>query len=160
MSDATIGRPMEILLVEDSLVDARFAIGSLKQGDIRHRLTLVRDGQEAVAFLRREGVFARAPRPDLILLDLLLPIMNGVEVLAAVREDDGLYDIPVVNHLHSVRIGTLHVPGFRIDEIQIHRPRSGQACVTTQSVVTRDFRFDASLALNRLLAANPRAERC
>ena len=96
MSDATIGRPMEILLVEDSLVDARFAIGSLKQGDIRHRLTLVRDGQEAVAFLRREGVFARAPRPDLILLDLLLPKMNGVEVLAVVREDNDLYDIPAV----------------------------------------------------------------
>ena len=60
------------------------------------RGTSERDGQEAVAFLRREGVFARAPRPDLILLDLLLPIMNGVEVLAAVREGDDLYEIPVV----------------------------------------------------------------
>lgn len=96
MSGTTIGRPMEILLVEDSLVDARFTMASLKQGDIRHRLTLVRDGEEALAFLRREGVFARAPRPDLILLDLLLPKLNGLDVLAAARGDEALRDIPVV----------------------------------------------------------------
>jgi CheY-like chemotaxis protein len=96
MSDQTIGRPMEILLVEDSLVDARFTMDSLKQSDIKHRLTLVRDGEEALAFLRREGVFARAPHPDLILLDLLLPKLNGVDVLAMVRGDERLRDIPVV----------------------------------------------------------------
>jgi CheY-like chemotaxis protein len=87
---------MEILLVEDSLVDARFTMNSLRSGDIRHRLTLVRDGEEALTFLRREGVFARAPRPDLILLDLLLPKVNGLEVLAAVRQDAKLSEIPVV----------------------------------------------------------------
>jgi CheY-like chemotaxis protein len=96
MSGKTIGRPMEILLVEDSLVDARFTMNSLRGGEIRHRLTLVRDGEEALTFLRREGVFARAPRPDLILLDLLLPKVSGLEVLAAVREDEKLRDIPVV----------------------------------------------------------------
>jgi CheY-like chemotaxis protein len=96
MSGKTIGRPMEILLVEDSLVDARFTMNSLRSGDIRHRLTLVRDGEEALTFLRREGVFARAPRPDLILLDLMLPKVNGLEVLAAVRQDEKLSDLPVV----------------------------------------------------------------
>jgi chemotaxis family two-component system response regulator Rcp1 len=96
MSGKTIGRPMEILLVEDSLVDARFTMESLKQSEVRHRLTLVRDGEEALAFLRREGVFARAPRPDLILLDLLMPKLNGLDVLAAVRGDESLRDIPVV----------------------------------------------------------------
>src|SRR5262245_58331861 len=96
MSARMIGRPMEILLVEDSLVDARFTMNSLRTGEIRHRLTLVRDGEEALAFLRQEGVFARAPRPDLILLDLLLPKVSGLEVLAAVRGDEKLSDIPVV----------------------------------------------------------------
>jgi CheY-like chemotaxis protein len=96
MIGKTIGRPMEILLVEDSLVDARFTMNSLRGGDIRHRLTLVRDGEEALMFLRCEGVFARAPRPDLILLDLLLPKVSGLEVLAAVRGDEKLSHIPVV----------------------------------------------------------------
>src|SRR5436309_12970797 len=96
MSAKTIGRPMEVLLVEDSLVDARFTMNSLRSGDIRHRLTLVRDGEEALMFLRREGVFVHAPRPDVILLDLLLPKINGLEVLATVRGDDKLKDIPVV----------------------------------------------------------------
>ena len=87
---------MEFVLIEDSLVDARFTMNSLRRGDIPHRLTLVRDGEEALMFLRREGVFARAPRPDLILLDLLLPKINGLEVLEAVRGDNTLQDIPVV----------------------------------------------------------------
>lgn len=94
-SDA-VGRPMEILLVEDSLVDARLTIGSLQQGGFQHRVSLVRDGAEAIAFLRREAHFAQAPRPDLILLDLLLPFKNGIEVLEAIRADADLADIPVV----------------------------------------------------------------
>ncbi len=96
MDERSISRPMEILLVEDSLVDARFTMVALKQGAIRHRLTLVCDGEEAIAFLLRKGVFARAPRPDLILLDLMLPKMNGLEVLAKIREDENLRNIPVV----------------------------------------------------------------
>ncbi len=96
MNERSINRPMEILLVEDSLVDARFTVAALKQGAIRHRLTLVCDGEEAIAFLRREGVFARAPRPDLVLLDLLMPKMNGLEVLAEIREDENLRISPVV----------------------------------------------------------------
>ena len=91
-----IGRPMEILLVEDGLLDARMTIAALKRGGIQHRLTLVMDGEEAMEFLRRQGPFGRAPRPDLILLDLLLPKKDGLAVLAEVRGDEELKDIPVV----------------------------------------------------------------
>lgn len=96
MSFETVGRQMEILLVEDSLTDAALTIGALKQGKIKHRLTLVRDGKEALEFLRQQGRFSHAPRPDLVLLDLLLPKLNGVEVLAEIREDYDLASIPVV----------------------------------------------------------------
>ena len=96
MSRETVGRPMEILLVEDSLTDAQLAIEALKRGQVKHRLTLVRDGLEAMAFLRQEGPFAKAPRPDLILLDLQLPKLDGREVLAHVKSDDNLKQIPVV----------------------------------------------------------------
>ncbi len=96
MSNETIGRPMEVLLVEDSLTDAALAIGALKQSKIKHRTTLVRDGLEALAFLHREGRFARAPSPDLVLLDLLLPKMNGLDVLEDIRADEELQHIPIV----------------------------------------------------------------
>lgn len=96
MNGKTIGRPMEILLVEDSLVDARLTIGALQQGKFNHRLTLVRDGEEAGEFLGREGKFSRAPRPDLILLDLFLPKKDGLTLLFEIREDELLRDIPVV----------------------------------------------------------------
>jgi two-component system response regulator len=91
-----IGRPMEILLVEDGLIDAKLTIAALKKSGLRYRLTLIRDGEEAVQFLLQAGKFARAPRPDLILLDLLLPKRDGLEVLTEVRQDDQLRDIPVV----------------------------------------------------------------
>ena len=87
---------MEILLVEDSLTDAQLAIEALKHGQVKHRLTLVRDGMEAMTFLRQEGPFTKAPRPDLILLDLQLPKMDGREVLMHVKSDEQLKQIPVV----------------------------------------------------------------
>ena len=96
MSTQTIGRPMEILLVEDGLVDACVTISALKKGMIQHRLTLIRDGVEALEFLRHQGKFARAPRPDLILLDLCLPKLDGREVLSEVKVDAELKSIPVV----------------------------------------------------------------
>jgi two-component system, chemotaxis family, response regulator Rcp1 len=96
MSRGTVGRPMEILLVEDSLVDARLTIHALKQGRFHHRLTLVRDGAEAMEFLRRDGKFARAPQPDLVLLDLRLPKKDGLEVLTDLKNDYELKNIPVV----------------------------------------------------------------
>jgi len=94
--DQVVGRPMEILLVEDGLIDARVTMAALKEGLLQHRLTLTRDGVEALQFLHQEGRFARAPRPDLILLDLMLPKKNGTEVLDELRKDYALKDIPVV----------------------------------------------------------------
>ncbi|MEX2120523.1 MAG: response regulator [Pirellulales bacterium] len=96
MSSQTVGRPMEILLVEDGLVDARVTISALQKGQVQHRLTLVRDGAEAMDFLHRMGHFARAPRPDLVLLDLHLPKKDGLEVLAEVKADPSLKSIPLV----------------------------------------------------------------
>jgi CheY-like chemotaxis protein len=96
MSTRTVGRPMEILFVEDSLVQARLTIEALRRSRIEHRLTLIVDGLEAMEFVRRQGRFARAPRPDLILLDLGLPKKDGREVLAEIKADDDLRSIPVV----------------------------------------------------------------
>lgn len=90
------GRALEIMLVEDSLLDARLTIESLKRCGIHHRLSLFRDGEEAMGFLNRDGVFARAPRPDVILLDLILPRVDGVELLRELRAKPHLKNIPVV----------------------------------------------------------------
>lgn len=93
MSEA---RVVEILLVEDNEADARLTIEALKEGKVRNRMNVVRDGVEAMAYLKREGKHAGATRPDLILLDLNLPKMDGREVLAAVKNDEKLRRIPVV----------------------------------------------------------------
>lgn len=90
------GRPVEILLVEDNPGDVRLTIEALKEGKVRNNLSVVKDGVEALAFLRREGPFAGATRPDLILLDLNLPKKDGREVLAEIKEDGALRRIPVV----------------------------------------------------------------
>lgn len=96
MPDEWVGRPMEILLIEDNQGDARLTVEALKEGDVKHRLTIARNGEEAMQFLRREKWFARAPHPDLILLDLNLPGKDGREVLREVKADLELKNIPVV----------------------------------------------------------------
>jgi chemotaxis family two-component system response regulator Rcp1 len=78
-------KPMEILLVEDGLTDARVTIFALRRSQVFHRLTLVRTVSEAIQFLKREGVFKRAPQPDLLLLDMMLPDGSGVDVLEAME---------------------------------------------------------------------------
>lgn len=93
---SAVGRPMEILLVEDDLDDAGMTIDALRKGDLRCRVSLVRDGEEAMEFLQRRGRFVHAPRPDLVLLDLQLPKRDGREVLIAIRADQHLQAIPVV----------------------------------------------------------------
>jgi two-component system, chemotaxis family, response regulator Rcp1 len=95
MSDVGSGTPIEILLVEDNDGDVRLLTETFRKGKIHNRLSVVEDGVEALAFLRREGQYASAPRPDLILLDLSLPRKNGQEVLAEIKQDADLKRIPV-----------------------------------------------------------------
>jgi CheY-like chemotaxis protein len=80
MSHEERGRPIEILLVEDNPGDVRLTIEALREGKVLNRLTVARDGEEAMAALRRQGRFANARRPDIILLDLNLPKKDGREV--------------------------------------------------------------------------------
>jgi two-component system, chemotaxis family, response regulator Rcp1 len=87
---------VEILLVEDSPGDVRLTKEALKDSKLYNNLNVVPDGVEAIAFLRREGNYANAPRPDLILLDLNLPRMDGRRVLQEIKNDDSLKRIPVV----------------------------------------------------------------
>jgi chemotaxis family two-component system response regulator Rcp1 len=96
MKTETTGTPVEILLVEDSPGDVRLTIEALKDAKVRNSLHVAEDGVEAMAFLRREGEYADAPRPDVILLDLNLPKKDGREVLAEVKADADLKRIPVV----------------------------------------------------------------
>lgn len=96
MNLKTTRRSLEILQVEDSPTDALMAKAAFEQAQQRINLHLVEDGVEAEAFLRRQGKYADAPRPDLILLDLNLPKKDGREVLAEVKADDQLKVIPVV----------------------------------------------------------------
>lgn len=96
MPNQTIGKPIEILLVEDSLADIRLVKEALKDGKLYNSLNVVRDGMEAMAFLRKEGKYKAVSRPDLILLDLNLPKMDGREVLSEIKQDTDLKRIPVL----------------------------------------------------------------
>ena len=88
--------PVEILLVEDNPGDVRLTKEALKEGKVYNNLHWAKDGVEALEFLKREGKHANAPRPDIILLDLNLPKKDGREVLAVIKRDAELKQIPVV----------------------------------------------------------------
>ncbi|HXI09606.1 MAG TPA: response regulator [Thermodesulfobacteriota bacterium] len=90
------GQPIEILMVEDNPSDVRLTIEAFKDAKVSNRMHVTVDGDDAMAFLRREGGYSNAPRPDLILLDLNLPKKNGREVLAEIKADPDLKRIPVV----------------------------------------------------------------
>jgi len=90
------GRAAEVLLVEDSPGDVRLTREALKEGKVRNNLNVVPDGVEAMAYLRREGPYGNATRPDIVLLDLNMPRKDGREVLAEMKADDSLKRIPVV----------------------------------------------------------------
>ncbi len=91
-----IGRPVDILLVDDNLGDVRLTQEALKESKVLNNLWVVPDGVEAMAFLNREAEYVTAARPDVILLDLNLPRKDGREVLAEIKVDPSLRRIPVV----------------------------------------------------------------
>jgi len=118
MKRETVGRPMEILLIEDDLEDAGLTIEALRQGDVPCRISLVRDGEEAMEFLLHQGKYRRTPQPDLILLDLNLPKKSGREVLTDVKADERLARVPVVvltssrTHQEILQAEGLHVESY------------------------------------------------
>ncbi len=96
MNSTAIGKPIIILLVEDNPGDVRLVQETFKEWKVCNNLQIVRDGVEAMAYLRREGEYVDKPHPDLILLDLNLPRKNGIEVLDELKHDEVLKRIPVV----------------------------------------------------------------
>jgi chemotaxis family two-component system response regulator Rcp1 len=96
MSNSTMERVVEVLLVEDNAGDVRLTTEAIRESGLRINLSVAEDGEEAMAFLHREGRYANAPRPDLILLDLNLPKKDGREVLGEIKSDPGLKRIPVI----------------------------------------------------------------
>ncbi len=118
---------MEILLVEDNLEDANGTIQALKWGRVQCRVSLVCDGEEAISFLYRKGEFAQAPTPNLILLDMQLPEEEGQHVLADLRANEELKDIPVVvlagslDRQASLHIQELHVGGLMSKPVELNK---------------------------------------
>ena len=96
MNISQIGKVVEILLVEDNPGDVRLTQEAFKEGKLINNLSVVGDGVEAMAFLRKEEKYADVPRPDLILLDLNMPKKDGREVLAEIKKDPDLKHIPVI----------------------------------------------------------------
>ena len=96
MTNGATGKSIEVLLVEDNPGDVRLTLEAFKEGKVKTHLSVVGDGVEAMAFLRREGEYVNAPRPDLILLDLNVPRKDGHAVLAEMKGEENLRSIPVV----------------------------------------------------------------
>ena len=96
MSTLASNRPARVLLVEDNEADVRLTREALREAGEDVRLSAVGDGEQALAYLRREDGFAEAPRPDLVLLDLNLPKRDGLQVLEEVKADPDLRRIPIV----------------------------------------------------------------
>jgi len=143
--NALVGRPMEILLIEDDFHDARLTMTSLKERKVENRLTLIRDGKEAMEFLHQEKRFCQAPRPDLILLDLSLPKKDGREVLTEIKSDENLQSIPIViltgsmSEEDRLRAEQLQVEGY------ITKPVDYEHFLALIEELTRHWREDVIL---------------
>ena len=122
MARGTLVKPIEILVVEDNPGDIRLIQEVLKDSKVHNRLHVTTDGVEALAFLRREGAYAEAPRPDLMLLDLMLPRKNGWEVLGEMKADEALQDIPVVVLTSSAAESYLIEPFVRDAGLYLTKP--------------------------------------
>jgi len=96
MSMPTATAPIQVLLVEDNPADVRLTLEALKDAKVHNAISVAIDGVDAMAFLRRQGRHAQAPKPDLVLLDLNLPKKDGREVLQEMKSDAALKHIPVV----------------------------------------------------------------
>jgi CheY-like chemotaxis protein len=96
ISAITVSKSVEILVVEDNEGDIRLMEEAFKEGNLSKKLNVTRDGEQAMAYLRREGVYSESPRPALILLDLNLPRKDGREVLAEIKNDPLFRRIPVI----------------------------------------------------------------
>ena len=127
MRDLPNEGPIQLLVVEDDVRDARLAVEALKESKVNNNLYHVRDGVEAMAFLRREGSYAGMPLPDLVLLDLNMPRKDGREVLAEIKGDPELRMIPVVVLTTSeaerdlVRTYDLHANAYVVKPIDLDR---------------------------------------
>jgi CheY-like chemotaxis protein len=122
------GADIHVLLVEDSPGDVRLTQETFRDTNNSVRLHVAYDGVEAMAYLRREGVHADAPRPDLILLDLNLPRMDGREVLATIKSDEDLKAIPTV---------ILTTSGAEVDVVKSYRLQAN--CYLTKPVALDEF---------------------
>ena len=89
-------RPIEMMLVEDNPGDVELMLANMREWKIRNNVTVAEDGEEALAMLRQEGEYKNSPRPDIIILDLNLPKMDGRSLLKIIKNDAGLHSIPVV----------------------------------------------------------------
>lgn len=94
--NCTLTKTVDILLVEDSVVDAQLTLKAFERIQISCQLHIVKDGEAAIAFLKQQRQYARSPRPEIILLDLNLPKKNGCEVLATIKSDPALQAIPTI----------------------------------------------------------------
>ncbi len=121
------GRPAEILLVEDNHGDVLLTKKAFKQAKIANNITVAKNGEEAMQILRREGVYADAHLPDLILLDLNLPKKSGKDVLQEIKSDDLLKHIPVVvltssrAELDVVKTYDLHANSYIIKPVNLQK---------------------------------------
>lgn len=135
---------INILLVEDNPADVRMMVEALNVAEIPNRMFVVSDGEEALAFLRRENAFSGVPRPDVIVLDLKLPRKSGHEVLAAVKGDADLCTVPVVV-LTSSRAEKDMIESYRLNaDGFITKPVGLNALVTEVRVIQNLVKWQAT----------------
>ena len=141
MTTAELGKAHEILLVEDNLADSHLTAQVLKKIGVIHNLSVVRNGVEAMDFLRQEGMFLDAPRPDIILLDLNMSRKDGRETLAEIKTNTHLKNIPVIVFTTSNHDRDIFDSYHHSANAYIIKPRELSEYVHVMKALT-DFWFD------------------